>query len=66
MSDWNSPPDEPAYSVPETVDYNKLTKSDDLDLDHGQGSGFDSEGELPASEYPEVGEDDGQPGNNSV
>jgi len=63
VSEWNTP-DKPAYSVPETVDYNKLTESDEAE--HGDGPGFDNENELPDSDYPEVGEGDGQSGNDSV
>jgi hypothetical protein len=49
---------EPAYSVPETVDYTKLTESDEAE--HGDGPGFDNENELPESDYPEEGDEDGE------
>jgi hypothetical protein len=58
MSDWNSTPDEPAYGVPETVDYTKLSGTDSFveeGSDCHDGPGFDNENELPESDYPEVG-----------
>lgn len=42
---------EPAYSVPETVDYNKLTEDQD---DNEAGDLTD----LPESDYPEEGAED--------
>lgn len=62
-------PDKPAYGVPETVDYTKLSGAESF-LDEGSdchdGPGFDNEAELPESDYPEVGDDSGEPADDSV
>lgn len=60
-------PDKPAYGVPKTVDYTLLNQIDTPDEhEHADGPGFDNEAELPESDYPEEGDEDGEPGNDPV
>lgn len=63
MSDENPYvfPDKPAYGVPESVDYTLLNKIDVPDEPYafaelGDGPGFDSEDELPESDYSDDGD----------